>query len=167
MIGPFYTGAGFGLYLTRRTEMEAWDVEIAFRRLRDRLQQAAPLLVLALVLAWPGTAVHAQSADADAPSLEQLLDDAEAEAETDTRDAERPTATYANDPTNTAAGIFGADPVDTAGFRQAVQRAYEDLVLAEIQFGARPFGQHAVLARHLHVAAGQVRPHGPLARSWP
>lgn len=126
LIGPFYTGAGFGLYLNRRTEMEAWDVEIAFRRLRDRLQQAAPLLVLALVLAWPGTAVHAQSADADAPSLEQLLDDAQAEAETDTDAAERPTATYANDPTNTAAGIFGADPVDTAGFRQAVQRAYED-----------------------------------------
>lgn len=128
LIGPFYTGAGFGLYLNRRTEMEAWDVEIAFRRLRDRLQQAAPLLVLALVLAWPGTAVHAQSADADAPSLEQLLDDAqaEAEAETDTDAAERPTATYANDPTNTADGIFGTDPVDTAGFRQAVQRAYED-----------------------------------------
>ncbi|WP_457395655.1 hypothetical protein, partial [Roseateles sp. P5_E1] len=38
LIGPFYVGAGFGLYLNRRTEMEAWDVEIAFRRLRDRLQ---------------------------------------------------------------------------------------------------------------------------------
>ena len=30
-----YVGAGFGLYLNRRTQMEAWDVEIALRRLRD------------------------------------------------------------------------------------------------------------------------------------
>ncbi len=94
LISPFYAGAGFALYLNRRTEMEAWDVEIAFRRLRDRLQQAAPLLVLALVLVWPLGGLHAQESP--------------------------------DDPSNTAEVIFGGPRPDTAGFRQAVQRAYED-----------------------------------------
>jgi hypothetical protein len=29
---PFYVGAGFGLYLNRRIELEAWDIEQEFRR---------------------------------------------------------------------------------------------------------------------------------------
>ncbi|MCC8446251.1 DUF4129 domain-containing protein, partial [Xanthomonas translucens pv. translucens] len=33
LIEPFFVGAGFGLYLNRRTEIEAWDVEMALRRL--------------------------------------------------------------------------------------------------------------------------------------
>ena len=49
LIEPFYIGAGFGLYLNRRTELEAWDLEIAFRRMRQRLLGlAAPLMALAL-----------------------------------------------------------------------------------------------------------------------
>lgn len=50
MIEPFYVGAGFGLYLDRRTRLEAWDVEIGFRRLRQRLA-TVPVQALALVLA--------------------------------------------------------------------------------------------------------------------
>ncbi len=51
-IEPFYVGAGFGLYLNRRTQLEAWDLEIAFRRMRKRLEAvgASMLLVLALCL---------------------------------------------------------------------------------------------------------------------
>lgn len=145
LIGPFYVGAGFGLYLDRRTQMEAWDLEIAFRRLHARLQRAAPLLVLALVLVWPGAALHAQQAPAqsntkgalptpadDAPSPAQDADtasDADAVADADggdDDDADDPPRTYDNDPDNTPPVIFGAEAVDTAGFRQAVQRAYED-----------------------------------------
>jgi hypothetical protein len=37
MIEPLYVSAGFMLYLNRRTELEAWDVEIALRRLASRL----------------------------------------------------------------------------------------------------------------------------------
>lgn len=48
LIEPFYVAAGFGLYLNRRTQLEAWDVEIAFRRLGKRLAAAAPLLALAI-----------------------------------------------------------------------------------------------------------------------
>jgi hypothetical protein len=29
---PFYVGAGFGMYLSRRAELEAWDIEQEFRR---------------------------------------------------------------------------------------------------------------------------------------
>lgn len=44
VIEPFYVGAGFSLYLNRRTELEAWDLELAFRHLRERLAGArAPL----------------------------------------------------------------------------------------------------------------------------
>ncbi|MFY0182587.1 DUF4129 domain-containing protein [Stenotrophomonas sp. PUT21] len=141
LIGPFHVGAGFGLYLDRRTQMEAWDLEIAFRRLRARLQQAAPLLVLALVLIWPGAGLHAQQAPAhpnskgalpttaeDAPSPAEDADavsdgDADRGEDDETND---PPRTYDNDPDNTPTVIFGTDAVDTAGFRQAVQRAYED-----------------------------------------
>lgn len=37
---PFYVASGFSLYLNRRTELEAWDLELAFRRLRQRLSGA-------------------------------------------------------------------------------------------------------------------------------
>ena len=37
IVEPFHVAAGFSLYLNRRTELEAWDLELAFRRLRERL----------------------------------------------------------------------------------------------------------------------------------
>lgn len=37
VIEPFYVAAGFTLYLNRRTDLEAWDLELAFRHLRERL----------------------------------------------------------------------------------------------------------------------------------
>lgn len=36
-IEPFYVAAGFMLYINRRTQLEAWDIEIAFRNLGERL----------------------------------------------------------------------------------------------------------------------------------
>ncbi|MES2708906.1 MAG: DUF4350 domain-containing protein [Verrucomicrobiota bacterium] len=51
LIEPFYAGAGFGLYINARTHLEGWDVEVAFRRLGERLrtrggkQNAAPAAV--------------------------------------------------------------------------------------------------------------------------
>ena len=49
-IEPIYIGAGFGLYLNRRTQLEAWDVELAFRRIADRASQAAASLTSVLLL---------------------------------------------------------------------------------------------------------------------
>lgn len=52
-IEPFYVGAGFGLYLNRRTQLEAWDLEIAFRRMRKRLEAVGASMLLALALCLP------------------------------------------------------------------------------------------------------------------
>lgn len=60
LVAPFYVGGGFGLYLNRRTQIEAWDIELGFRRLAARLAQregagrrgggaAAALLLCALI----------------------------------------------------------------------------------------------------------------------
>ncbi|WP_260959197.1 DUF4129 domain-containing protein [Pseudomonas citri] len=47
---PIYVAAGFSLYLNRRTILEAWDIELVFRRLRQRLSGVAPALLLLAVL---------------------------------------------------------------------------------------------------------------------
>ncbi len=43
---PIYIACGFTLYLNRRTELEAWDVELVFRNLAKRLQHGAVLLLV-------------------------------------------------------------------------------------------------------------------------
>lgn len=48
---PFYVGAGFGLYLNRRTQLEAWDVELAFRRMRARIGAALMVACIAFGVA--------------------------------------------------------------------------------------------------------------------
>lgn len=35
IVAPFYVCAGFALYFSRRTELEAWDLELAFKRARE------------------------------------------------------------------------------------------------------------------------------------
>ncbi len=58
----FVTGAGFGLYVNTRTWIEGWDVELAFRRLGQRLGKGAALVLLLAVgcLAGPLRAAEAQ-----------------------------------------------------------------------------------------------------------
>ncbi len=41
LVMPFHTMAGFALYMNRRIELEAWDIEISFRNLANRKRQAA------------------------------------------------------------------------------------------------------------------------------
>lgn len=66
VIEPFYVGAGFGLYLNRRTDIEGWDIEIVFRRLRARLAAAAAPSFLALCLTF-GWLADAQAQEPSAP----------------------------------------------------------------------------------------------------
>lgn len=47
---PIYVACGFSLYLNRRTVLEAWDLELVFRRLRQRLGSAVAVLLLAVGL---------------------------------------------------------------------------------------------------------------------
>jgi hypothetical protein len=98
---PFYIGAGFGLYLNRRTQIECWDIEMVLRRLRARLTQvAAPALLLVAtglaLLAGPVPA--AQAAPKANPNREQP----------------------------TLQEVFGKQAVRDEGWEQAVKRAYED-----------------------------------------
>lgn len=74
VIAPFYVCAGFALYLSRRTELEAWDLDLAFRqpwgpgtkapveRLRRRPAVGARLVLAALLVV--GTAGPWSSGDA-------------------------------------------------------------------------------------------------------
>jgi len=59
--GPIYVACGFTLYLNRRTELEAWDIELMFRRLRQRLIGSAYALLLGctLLLSMPPTSAMA------------------------------------------------------------------------------------------------------------
>jgi len=41
IIEPCYVAAGFALYLNRRTALEGWDLEVALRRIGERLQPNA------------------------------------------------------------------------------------------------------------------------------
>lgn len=54
-IEPLYVACGFALYLNRRTQLEAWDIDLAFRRLRQRLQASGKVLAVLLTCAccWP------------------------------------------------------------------------------------------------------------------
>ncbi len=66
LIEPIYVAAGFMLYIDRRAKLEGWDIELAFRRLGERLRQATPATaaaLLALLLTLPG-----QPAEAAPPS---------------------------------------------------------------------------------------------------
>jgi len=37
LVAPFYVACGFALYLNQRTHLEAWDIELAFKRLAEKL----------------------------------------------------------------------------------------------------------------------------------
>ncbi|MCW1886276.1 DUF4129 domain-containing protein [Luteolibacter flavescens] len=49
LVDVFGTGAGFGIYVNHRTWIEGWDVELAFRRLGNRLRGVAGAVMTLLV----------------------------------------------------------------------------------------------------------------------
>ena len=86
LIAPFYVAAGFALYLTRRTELEAWDIEIDFRRLMGRrgsrparTPASAALLLLCGTLLGGGFSADLQAAaikgDEAKALIQQVLED--------------------------------------------------------------------------------------------
>lgn len=40
IVAPFYVSAGFALYIARRGELEAWDIELQFKQLRQRVLES-------------------------------------------------------------------------------------------------------------------------------
>jgi len=81
---PWFVGAGFGLYINCRTRLEAWDIEVAFRRIIQRragLAAAALAGLLVLPLAILPVDAPAQQAGDDAgygdPGIEGYWSDEE------------------------------------------------------------------------------------------
>lgn len=79
LVAPFYVAGGFALYLARRTDLEAWDLELAFRRAARpaRRPGAAALsgLLLVALLGLGGMPVGPARADgADAAPGVPLAD---------------------------------------------------------------------------------------------
>ncbi|MDB4508193.1 hypothetical protein N9051_01275 [Akkermansiaceae bacterium] len=64
----FYAGAGFGLYVNSRTWTEGWDIELAFKRLGQRLG----IVILALAFFSMTPELHAESSQ---ERMEQVLSD--------------------------------------------------------------------------------------------
>lgn len=56
---PVYVACGFTLYLNRRTVLEAWDIELVFRRLRQRLTGSAYLMLIGTTLVLAPTVTPA------------------------------------------------------------------------------------------------------------
>lgn len=70
---PIYVACGFSLYLNRRTVLEAWDIELVFRRLRQRLNSAAGLL-LAVILLMPASQGVWAAESVPSPDSPRLLE---------------------------------------------------------------------------------------------
>lgn len=78
ILEPLYVAAGFTLYLSRRTSLEGWDLEIAFRRLAARHGgKAAGMLALLLALGLAGgesaQAATSQTASAEKRAIAEIL----------------------------------------------------------------------------------------------
>lgn len=82
---PIYVACGFSLYLNRRTELEGWDIELGFRRLRQRAPRAAALglVLLGCLLLVPPEPAWAERAPK--PQDERLLNQALTSAEAQKR----------------------------------------------------------------------------------
>ncbi|MEO0365823.1 MAG: hypothetical protein AAF265_10055 [Pseudomonadota bacterium] len=68
LLHPWFVGAGFGLYINCRNRLEAWDIEVAFRRAAARRTgrpALAGLCVVGLGLGLISPVVEAQSSEAD------------------------------------------------------------------------------------------------------
>lgn len=136
IIEPFFVGAGFGLYLHRRTEIEAWDIELSLRRLRARLLAgAAPLALLLLMTSLLTPLVsHAQQAGswqgptAPADKSQPTGDDAKAKLEAQARQrAEQARQAVAQArPAVTLEQVFGTPLADDRSLRDATKRAFAD-----------------------------------------
>ena len=57
----FVIGAGFGVYINNRTWIEGWDVELAFKRLAQRLGKVAVVVLAFFMISLPVDAAESKS----------------------------------------------------------------------------------------------------------
>lgn len=187
VIEPFYVGAGFGLYLNRRTQLEAWDVELAFRRLAARLGGGAAAVLLTaglglgVLTAPPVAAASIPLQSAALAAVSSAGDDAKETAAGSTGADKADTAKATTNPAADKVGGQAADTVaeDTAGapadglqrifagqhydgdakFREAVEQAYRDPDLS-------PRTTVQVWERIVPVKADPTLPNARFAGTW-
>ncbi|MGD8925662.1 MAG: hypothetical protein PVG20_02350, partial [Thioalkalispiraceae bacterium] len=81
VVGPFYVAGGFALYINRRTQLEGWDIEIAFRQMAQRLSQLGRYSSVAMLVIILGIGVvfsPIDQAHAEQTETENILSNAEA-----------------------------------------------------------------------------------------
>lgn len=74
VVEPWYVASGFALYLNRRSDLEAWDVELGLRRLARRVAAAGVPLLLLCSLLWLPPAGHAAGASERADAARAAID---------------------------------------------------------------------------------------------
>lgn len=78
LVEPLYVAASFSLYLNRRTQLEAWDIELAFRNMGDRLKalvQTPLALAFAAMLLLAGNTLATSPAFAAEAANEYLAEE--------------------------------------------------------------------------------------------
>ncbi len=83
LIAPFYVAGGFALYLTRRSELEGWDIELGLRQMAQRhaggTLSGMAALILCGVLSWvtPATPLQASEVDREVvrTTIQEILAD--------------------------------------------------------------------------------------------
>ncbi|MCR6663695.1 MAG: DUF4129 domain-containing protein [Luteimonas sp.] len=120
-VEPFFVGAGFGLYLNRRVHIEAWDIEIALRRMRSRVATVSAVLLVACSLSLlPAQPASAQTMQRMQEDRERAATAPKAPVEDAAERSRRPTLPE----------VFGEEAVvDHAPFAESVERAYADPLL--------------------------------------
>jgi len=73
LMDVFITGAGFGLYVNSRTWIEGWDIELAFKRMANRLKNHA---VIVLGLLWLCSAPDGRAEETSEPlSAREMIEE--------------------------------------------------------------------------------------------
>ncbi|MEN7342657.1 MAG: hypothetical protein AAAFM81_06910 [Pseudomonadota bacterium] len=80
LLQPWFIGGGFGLYINRRTHLEAWDVEIAFRRMVNRNQREKKQSGAVVLTAFVATMMALSTGDVSAQSKNARPESAERES---------------------------------------------------------------------------------------
>ena len=126
-IEPFFVAAGFGLYLSRRVHLEAWDLELGFKRMAARATAAGRGMgaMLALLLAIGLAAPVAEAADAVPDKSAKPEVEASADAPWKPRKSAPPSALPAD--------FGGADAATVARFDAALRNARDDASLGGVE----------------------------------
>jgi hypothetical protein len=82
LVAPFYVACGFALYLNQRTHLEAWDIELEFKRLAEKMDKkssnikvrlasyASIGLLLILTSSFNSSPVYAEEITKEEPTIE-------------------------------------------------------------------------------------------------